>query len=72
MGDPMPGVCGHRFAAMDIDGWGYVECTLPKNHVTDAAKRGGGHRPDSPIVHDGGAYRMANLPDFDDRRTVES
>lgn len=47
-------VCGDRRAAMDVDGWGYAECTLPAGHP-------GQHHPGA-IVHDGGAFRAEQVP----------
>lgn len=64
----MAETCRFRAAAMDVDGWGYVECELDAGHpLTEGL--GAGHRF-SAIVHDHGAYRLANLPSIDPAETA--
>lgn len=43
--------CTERRAAMDVDGWGYVDCRFALEHA-------GGHQF-GPITHDGGAFSRA-------------
>jgi hypothetical protein len=46
--------CTDRRAVMDVDGWGYSDCTLDAEHP-------GEHHP-GPIVHDAGAFRAMQVP----------
>lgn len=58
----MNDTCGHRVAAMNVDGWGYVECEIEAGHPVDPGKRGDGHRFGRAVILDGGAFRSANVP----------